>query len=240
MSISDNVSRVEQQIAAACRSANRARNQVRLMAVSKTHPPEAILEAYAVGLRLFGENRVQEYAGKQITLDTSGIFSAQPGAEFHLIGPLQTNKIARAAYLFSGIDTVDSLRMAERLNSAAEACEKTISICVEIKLSPEETKHGLAPDSGELSQLLERLADFPHLQMRGLMSVPPYAEDPEQARPYFRQLRTLRNSLAQRYPRLSLDELTMGMSHDFSVAIEEGATLIRVGTAIFGQRPIQK
>jgi pyridoxal phosphate enzyme (YggS family) len=236
MSISENISRVEQQIAAACRCANRARNEVRLMAVSKTHPPEAILEAYAAGLRLFGENRVQEYASKQNTLDTAGIFSAQPSAAFHLIGPLQTNKIARAADLFSAIDTVDSLRLAERLNTAAEACEKTLSICIEIKLSPEETKHGLAPGSAELSQLLERLADFSHLQTRGLMTVPPYADDPEEARPYFRRLRELRDSLARRYSRSALDELSMGMSHDFSVAIEEGATLIRIGTAIFGAR----
>jgi len=112
-----------------------------------------------------------------------------------------------------------------------------LSICIEIKLSPEESKHGLAPESAELAELLERLPDFPYLHARGLMMVPPYTDDPEQARPYFRRLRSLRDSLARRFPSLALDDLSMGMSHDFPVAIEEGATVIRIGTALFGQRP---
>jgi len=111
-----------------------------------------------------------------------------------------------------------------------------LSICIEIKLSPEESKHGLAPESAELAELLERLPDFPYLHARGLMMVPPYTDDPEQARPYFRRLRELRDSLARQYPALPFDDLSMGMSHDFSVAIEEGSTLVRVGTAIFGMR----
>ena len=237
MSIADNIALVEERIDAACRSANRSRESVRLMAVSKTHPAESVFEAYAAGIRLFGENRVQEYAGKQAALLAAGIFTAQPPASFHCIGPLQSNKATRGIQLFDAIDTVDSLRLAERLNQAAEEAGKTLSICIEIKLSPEPSKHGLAPGTAELDELFEQLPDFHHLPLRGLMTVPPYAEDPEQTRPYFRQLRDLRDHLAKRYPRLALDELSMGMSHDFSVAIEEGATLVRVGTAVFGARP---
>jgi PLP dependent protein len=236
MSIADNISRVEEQIAAACRAANRARDSVHLMAVSKTHPPELILEAYAAGLRVFGENRVQEYAGKRDALESAGIFSARDAANFHCIGPVQSNKAARAAQLFDAIDSVDSVRLAERLDQAAAQAGKTLSICVEIKLSLEESKHGIAPDSAELSALLERLPDFSHLNVQGLMTIPPLAEDPEQARPYFRRLRQLRDEFSQKFPRLSLDTLSMGMSHDFAVAIAEGATVIRIGTAIFGQR----
>jgi len=239
MSISDNIARVEEQIGAACRAANRSRDSVQLMAVSKTHPPELILEAYAAGLRLFGENRIQEYAGKQPALLAAGILSGEPAASFHCIGPVQSNKAARAVKLFDAIETVDSLRLAERLDRAAAETAKILPVFIEIKLSLEASKHGLAPDSAELAQLLERLPDLTHLQPRGWMTVPPYAEDPEQTRTYFRQLRTLRDSLAQRHPGLSLDELSMGMSHDFSVAIEEGATVVRVGTAIFGARPVK-
>jgi len=236
MSIADNISRVEKQIADACRKANRRRESIRLMAVSKTHPVEAILAAYAAGLRLFGENRVQEYAGKYDALAASGIFSGEPAARFHCIGPLQSNKVARALQLFGAIDTVDSLRLAERLERAAEESDKTIPVFIEIKLSDEPSKHGLAPDTTALDELFERLPDFRHLQVQGLMTVPPYSDDPEEARPYFRKLRELRESIVQHFPRLTLDELSMGMSHDFPVAIEEGATLIRVGTAIFGTR----
>ncbi len=237
MTIAANIAQVEKQIVAACGSANRPRESVRLMAVSKMHSAESILEAYAAGLRLFGENRVQEYAGKQAALSASGMFAGQPAASFHLIGPLQSNKAARATNLFDGIDTIDSLRLAERLDQAAGETGRTLPICVEIKLSPEASKHGLAPDATELNELFERLPDFHSLHIAGLMTVPPFSEDPEEARPYFRRLRVLRDSLAQRYPRLALDELSMGMSHDFLVAIEEGATVVRVGTGIFGARP---
>jgi pyridoxal phosphate enzyme (YggS family) len=237
MSMVDNITRVEEQIAAACRSTGRPRASVQLMAVSKTHTAESILEAHTAGLRLFGENRVQEYAGKKPTLSAAGLFAAEQPAIFHCIGPVQSNKSGRAADLFDGIDTIDSLRLAERLDQAAET-RKTLPICIEIKLSPEAAKHGLAPDAAELDELLERLPDFQHLHATGLMTVPPYAEDPEKARPYFRRLRTLRDVLAQRHPRLTLDELSMGMSHDFPVAIGEGSTMVRVGTAIFGARPL--
>jgi pyridoxal phosphate enzyme (YggS family) len=237
MSIAENISKVEEQITAACRHAGRPRDRVRLMGVSKTHPAEAVLEAHAAGIRLFGENRVQEFSGKRDALASAGIFDAPNAAIFHCIGPVQSNKAARAAELFDAIDSVDSVRLAERLNQAAGDAGKVLSICIEIKLSPEESKYGLAPESTELSALLERLQDFHSLYTRGLMAVPPYAEDAEQVRPYFRRLRELRDSLAQQYPALQFDELSMGMSNDFPIAIEEGATLVRIGTAIFGARP---
>lgn len=238
MSITENIARVEQQIVAACRSANRTRASVRLMAVSKMHPPESILEAFSCGLRLFGENRVQEYSGKLAALAAANLFAeAEPG-RFHCIGPVQSNKAARAVQIFDGIDTVDSHRLAERLQQAASAASKRLPILIEVKLSPEASKHGLAPDVTELDMLLERLPEFDSLEPRGLMTIPPFSEDQEQVRPYFRQLRLLRDSLARRYPALALDELSMGMSHDFPVAIEEGATIVRVGTAIFGKRQV--
>ena len=237
MSIADNIAFVEEQVGDACRRADRPRTSVQLMAVSKTHPPESILEAYVCGLRLFGENRVQEYAGKHKVLLDADIFATQRSTSFHCIGPLQSNKVSRAVNLFDAVDTVDSLRLAERLQQAASTANKRLPILIEIKLSAEASKHGLTPDTSDFKQLLERLPEFDYLDPRGLMTVPPYADDPEQARPYFRQMRELRDSLAWQYPSLALYELSMGMSHDFPVAIEEGATIVRVGTAIFGARP---
>ena len=197
------------------------------MAVSKVHPAEAILEAYAAGHRLFGENRVQEFAAKQPTI--SGLLDAC----FHLIGPLQSNKTARAAELFSSIDTVSSPKIAQRLDSAAATLGKTLPVLIEVKLSPEESKHGIAPE--HLSGLLRALEPLSHLEVRGFMTVPPWSEEPETARPYFQQLRQLRDGFRKLYP--SVTELSMGMSNDFQVAIEEGSTTVRLGTAIFGRRP---
>jgi len=236
MVIANNIAQVEEQIAAACRRAGRPRETVQLMAVSKTHPPQSILEAHAAGIRLFGENRVQEYLDKRKALQEAGLF-ATPGVSVHCIGPVQSNKARRAAQLFDSIDSVDSLALAERLNGAAVQAGKKLPVLIEIKVSDEGSKHGVRADAPELDLLLERMPEFRHLKLRGLMTIPPYADDLEQARPYFRQLRQLRDSLAQQHPRLTFDWLSMGMSHDFSVAIEEGATLIRIGTAIFGARP---
>ncbi len=237
MSIADSIACVEEEIVAACRRAMRPRDSVQLMAVSKTHPAELIMEAYGAGIRLFGENRVQEFAAKQSALQAAGMSHEARSASFHLIGPLQSNKATRAAQIFDAVDVVDSLRLAQRLDEACAAAGKRLPILIEIKLSPESSKHGLAPEAGELRQLLERLPDLKHMKFRGLMTIPPYADDLEQVRPYFRQLRVLRDSLAQQFPALQFHELSMGMSHDFSVAIEEGSTLVRIGTAIFGARP---
>lgn len=229
MEIEANLQRVRAELAAACARAGRVPESVRLMAVSKVHPVEALLKAYTAGQRLFGENRVQEVATKYPAI------SGLPDLEMHLIGPLQNNKTARAAELFQAVDTLDSARTAARLNSAAEALGKVLPVLIEVKLSHEESKHGLAP--GDLPALLEAVAAMPHLRAAGLMTVPPFTEDPEEARPYFRRLRALQQENLARCP--TLTELSMGMSGDFAVAVEEGSTTVRVGTAIFGRRPPQ-
>ena len=226
MSIAENLAHLHEQITEACRRANRATNDVALMAVSKVHPVEAILEAYAAGQRLFGENRVQEFQEKSPHL------KELTEAEFHLIGPLQSNKTAKAAELFDAIDAVDSLKIAQRLNTAATALIKKLPVLIEVKLSHEESKHGLAPE--ELPSLLAAMNDFESIETVGLMTVPPWSEDAEVARPYFRELRKLRDKSVVRFP--SATQLSMGMSNDFTVAIEEGSTCVRVGTALFGRR----
>lgn len=237
MSIADNIARVEEEIAAACHRAGRPRASVQLMAVSKTHPPERIAEAFASGIRIFGENRVQEYLGKRSGLVEAGLFDGPLPARIHFIGPLQSNKVVRAVPIFDSIDAVDSLALAERVEQAAAEIGERLPILIEIKLSAEPSKHGFIPDTAELDELLERLPDFHHLDAQGFMAVPPFADDLEQVRPYFRRLRLLRDSVAARHSGVALDELSMGMSHDFPVAIEEGATRVRIGTAIFGERP---
>ena len=226
MSIADNLAHLQQQITEACHRANRPDTDVALMAVSKVHPVEMILEAYAAGQRLFGENRVQEFQEKSPHL------TALTDANFHLIGPLQSNKTSKAAELFDAIDAVDSLKIAQRLNTAAAALGKKLPVLVEVKLSHEESKHGLAPD--ELPSLLAAMNELESIAAVGLMTVPPWSEDAEVARPYFRELRRLRDESAIRFP--SVTQLSMGMSNDFTVAIEEGSTCVRVGTALFGRR----
>jgi len=226
MTLAANLARIRQQIAEACRHAHRPEAEVALMAVTKTHPAEAVLEAYAAGLRLFGENRVQEWQEKSLAL------THLPDAEFHLIGPLQSNKTARAAELFHAIDAVDSLKIATRLDAAARALGRRLPILIEVKLSHEESKHGVAPP--DLPALLAGIAPLDNLIPAGLMTVPPWSEDPEQSRPYCRELRRLRDASLAACP--TLTQLSMGMSNDFAVAIEEGSTCIRIGTALFGIR----
>ncbi len=228
MSIAENLARLHESIAAACARVNRPTAGVALMAVSKMHSVEAILEAYAAGQRLFGENRVQEFAEK------SPAVASLPGTQYHLIGPLQSNKTGKAAELFDAIDTVDSLKIAQRLNSASAELNKKLPILIEVKLSSEESKHGLAPE--DLPALLDQIAPLENLIPRGLMTVPPWTgpEDPEPARPYFQHLRRLRDEQQRFYP--TLTQLSIGMSNDFIVAIEEGSTCVRIGTAIFGKR----
>jgi pyridoxal phosphate enzyme (YggS family) len=226
MSVADNLTHLHQQIVDACRRANRSEDEVALMAVSKVHPVGAILEAYAAGHRLFGENRVQEFQEKSPQL------AALTDAQFHLIGPLQSNKTTRAAELFHSIDAVDSLKIAQRLNAAATALKKKLPILIEVKLSHEESKHGVAPD--ELPTLLAAITELHAIEAVGLMTVPPWSLDPEPARSYFRELRRLRDESQKLHPKMT--QLSMGMSNDFTVAIEEGSTCVRVGTAIFGKR----
>lgn len=227
MAIRENLERVRQEIAAACRAAGRPEGEVMLVAVSKVHPAERLLEAYEAGQRVFGENRVQEMQAK------AGVVRGLAGAEFHLIGPLQSNKTGKAVELFDAVDTVAEIKTAARLDAAAMALGKRLPVLIEVKLSDEESKHGVAPEAVEA--LLAATAGMRGIEVRGLMTVPPWSEDAEVARPYFRRLRMLRDGLREEYA--GLGELSMGMSNDFWVAIEEGSTSVRVGTAIFGARP---
>jgi hypothetical protein len=232
MSISLNIAEVQQRIATASRRAGRQAHEIVLMAVSKTHPAELIRAAYAGGIRVFGENRVQEFAGK------AGSLVDLADTEWHMIGHLQSNKTAKAAELFGAVDSLDSVKLAERLNAAAEKENKNIPVLIEMNVGGEESKSGIPPDSRDLEDLLLAASSFGALEFRGLMIVPPFSDDAEDARPYFRRLREIRDTIATRkLPGISMEVLSMGMSHDFEVAIEEGSTCVRVGTAIFGERP---
>jgi pyridoxal phosphate enzyme (YggS family) len=231
MSIAENIASVRQRIRAAALRAGRESDSVLLMAVSKTFNAAYIQEAYDAGIRVFGENRVQEFAGKVQAVRGLEL------ARFHMIGHLQSNKAAKAAELFDAIDSVDSLKLAERLNEAAAAVGKKLSVLVEINVGGETAKSGIAPRSPELDRLLSAAPSLQSLEIRGLMTIPPFTEDPEAARPYFRSLRELRDQIAARkLHAIDMRTLSMGMSHDFEVAIEEGSTCVRVGTAIFGER----
>ena len=231
MLIEENVARLRERIERAAKKSGRTVDAIALMAVSKTIPPERIREAYQAGLRLFGENRVQEFS------DKSDFISDLHGAEWHLIGHLQSNKAARATELFNAVDSVDSLRLAEKLNAAAEKLKKRLPILIEVNVGGEEAKSGVAPISNEMEGILRSASQMTSLEILGLMTVPPLGRSADHARPYFRMLRELRDEIAARkLPRVSMDELSMGMSHDFEVAIEEGSTAVRIGTAIFGAR----
>jgi pyridoxal phosphate enzyme (YggS family) len=231
MSISKNIAEVHERIAAAARRAGRRPEEIALMGVTKTHPPESIRKAYEAGLRLFGENRVQEFVSKADSLTDLA------GAKWHMIGHLQTNKAGKAAELFNAVDSVDSVRLAEKLDAAAQSFGKKLAVLIEINVGGEAAKSGLASDSRELEDLLLAAPRFEALDFHGLMTVPPFTDDPEGARPFFRKLRELRDVIAHRKLQdVRMDVLSMGMSHDFEVAIEEGSTCVRVGTAIFGER----
>jgi PLP dependent protein len=231
VSIPKNVATTRERISAAARRCNRNPDEITLMAVSKTFPPECIREAYTAGLCVFGENRVQEFAGKADALRDL------VDAKWHLIGHLQTNKAAKAAELFSAVDSIDSVRLAEKLNAAAEQLGKTMSALIEINVGGEQAKSGVVPNSPELEAILSGAEHWKNISIRGLMTIPPFTDDPAGARPFFRQLGKLRDHIAaRRLPAISMDVLSMGMSHDFEVAIEEGSSCVRVGTAIFGER----
>jgi len=230
MSIAQNIAVIRERIANAARRVNRSSEEIMLMAVTKTVEPARIEEAYKAGIRVFGENRVQEFTAKAAGLHDLA------HARWHLIGHLQSNKSNQATELFAAVDSLDSVRLAQRLNVAAQTLGKKLEALLEINIGGESSKHGFAPDSPELRDLLKQGAGFTHLEIRGLMAIPPFTENPEGARPYFRRLRQLREELAKPSG-LKLGALSMGMSHDFEVAIEEGSTCVRIGTAIFGERP---
>ena len=227
--IRENLQLVRDKLAAAARRASRKSEETLLIGVSKTHPADAIREAYDAGLREFGENRVQEWEGKLGAL-------ADVQATWHLIGHLQSNKAARAAKAFHSIDSVDDWSLAQRLDRAQseKGTGRKLRVLIEVHMGGEETKSGVS--EAELPELAERVATLAHLEFAGLMCIPPFREDPEEVRPFFAALRTLKEQLESRIGR-ALPVLSMGMSHDFEAAILEGSTEVRVGTAIFGIRP---
>lgn len=222
----ERVERVQTRLEAACAACGRDPAEVTVVAVSKKHPPESVDAVAAAGMTVFGENRVQE-AGQKIPLCSGHL-------EWHLIGHLQTNKARAAAQLFSTIHSVDSLRLLNALDPAAGEAGGNLNIFLQVNVSGEGTKYGFAPD--EVEAALDRATELHNLNVVGLMTMPPFTEDPEGAREHFVALRELRDRLrdATGFP---LDALSMGMSHDFEVAVSEGATHIRVGTDLFGKRP---
>ncbi|HKD63112.1 MAG TPA: YggS family pyridoxal phosphate-dependent enzyme [Candidatus Acidoferrales bacterium] len=224
--LASNLREIRQRMARSASRAGRAAEDITLVAVSKTFPPEAIRDAYELGVRHFGENRVQEWESKRATV--TGL-----DATWHLIGHLQSNKARRAANLFSRVDSVDSIALAQKLDATAAAEGNRLKVLIEVHQGGEETKSGV-PEA-DLPALTKGMAHLRNLELLGLMTIPPYFEEPERVRPYFRRLRELRDKTGAQLG-LPLKVLSMGMSHDFEIAIEEGATEIRVGTGIFGQR----
>jgi PLP dependent protein len=227
----ENVARVRERIATAARRGGRREEDVTLIAVSKTHSAEAIRAAWEAGVRHFGENRVQEWEGKR-----GGLEDLE--ATWHLIGHLQSNKAGRAARVFDCVDSVDDFALAQRLDRAREEVggAERMRVLIEVRVAEEETKSGVS--AAEFPVLAEKIVALERLELAGLMCIPPYLEEPEQVRPYFRRLRELRDAVTGRIGR-ELPVLSMGMSHDFEVAIEEGATEVRVGTALFGAREVR-
>jgi len=227
MSIQDNLDHIHSRIAAACLRSGRDAESVRLVAVSKTHPAELVEEAAAAGQRIFGENYVQEFVAKAEAVKAP--------VEWHFIGALQSNKIKYLRGCASMVHSVDRFSLATEIDRQWGKLERKADILLQVNLGGEVTKSGV--DAADLEQLVRQVADLPHVRIRGLMCLPPYFEDAEEVRPFFRRLRELAGRIeALALPGVEMTELSMGMSHDFEVAIEEGATLVRVGTAIFGAR----
>jgi len=228
LDITENVARVGERIASACRRCGRRPEDVKLLAISKTFPAESIRAAYQAGLRDFGENRVQEAQAKRPALSDLSIM-------WHLVGHLQTNKAGTARELFHWVHSVDSFRLAQKLDQATRPGAGRLPVLLEVNLGGEESKAGIGEK--ELLPLAKQVSRLATLEVRGLMVIPPFFDDPAQVRPFFRRLRELGREIeARNIPNVSMRELSMGMSHDFEVAIEEGSTIIRVGTAIFGAR----
>lgn len=227
--IARRVAAVREQIARAAARAGRAPDDITLVAVSKTQPPDAVREAFAAGLRHFGENKVQEAEGKIAALEDL----RAAGLRWHMIGHVQSNKGRRAAELFDAVDSVDDVTLAKRLERGAEQARRQLPVLIQVDLGKEATKFGL--DEAHLFPTLEQLRGSKAVHVEGLMVLPPLADDPEEARPYFRRLRELLEEARGR-GLVRGRTLSMGMSHDFEVAIQEGATQVRVGTAIFGER----
>jgi hypothetical protein len=227
MSIRENIEGIQARIAAACARVGRNPAEVRLVAVSKTKPAALIEEAAAAGQRLFGENYVQEFADKAEQV--------RAPVEWHFIGALQSNKVKYLRGKVTMIHSLDRLSLAEEINRQWAKLDRPVDVLLEVNLGDETSKAGTGEE--EAIDLVRRVAELPCLRLRGLMALPPWLDDPEEVRPYFRRLRELAMRIeALKIPGVTMAELSMGMSNDFEVAIEEGATLVRVGTAIFGER----
>jgi len=229
LSIAANLQFLRERIARSAERSHRVPADVKIVAISKTFSAAAIRAAYDAGVRDFGENRVQEWESKRAQL--AGL--ADMGATWHMIGHVQSNKAARVAQLFHRVDSLDSLSLARKLDSAAAGEKKILPVLIEVHLSDEASKTGVT--ESELAALAEGTSSLAQLDLQGLMTIPPYFEDTERVRPYFRKLRELRDALGAKLGR-TLPVLSMGMSQDFEIAIEEGATEVRIGTAIFGDR----
>jgi pyridoxal phosphate enzyme (YggS family) len=228
MTIAENVARVRERMEAAAKRAGRDPGKVRLVAVSKTVDLERVRQAIEAGVDSLGENYVQEAQEK--------IRALEKRVSWHFIGHLQSNKARVAARLFDWVHSVDSLKLAEELSRAGQQQNKTLPVLLQVNLGKEETKFGAREE--EVYRLLERMGSLPGVSIKGLMAMPPFFENPEESRPYFRALRVIAENVSKRQiPGVLMEELSMGMSNDFEVAIEEGATLVRVGTAVFGLRP---
>jgi pyridoxal phosphate enzyme (YggS family) len=229
MEIKENIEKVRDRMAAACRRSGRSIDDVKLVAITKTVPPDRVQQAWEAGIRDFGENRVQEAREKIASL-------AGLPATWHLVGHLQTNKAKAALELFEWIHSIDSLRLAQRLERLARDEGKRLRVLLEVNLGGEPTKSGVS--EAALTELVTQIAQLRTLDLCGLMTIPPFFASPEDVRPCFRRLRHLAAEINSRQlPNVRLTQLSMGMSHDFEVAIEEGATMVRIGTAIFGSRP---
>lgn len=225
----ENLLRIQERITKAAASANRNPNEITLVAVSKTQPVATMLAAYAAGVRHFGENRVEEAAEKIPVVNAQA-----SGITWHLIGHLQSRKAKDAAPLFDYVHSIDSVSLAQKLDARAAAIGKTIPILLQVNVSGEESKYGFAPQ--DLFAAAEQIIQLKNLDAQGLMTIAPMVEDAEQARPHFRALRELRDELCRQFPARAWHHLSMGMTDDFEAAIVEGATIVRIGRAIFGER----
>jgi PLP dependent protein len=227
--IAQNIQSIREKMDRAAASCGRSPDEITLLAISKTFPKEFIVQAAAAGIHAFGENRVQEAEGKIPYL------GGLPGLEWHLVGHLQTNKAKRAAELFDVVHSLDSLKLAARLNQASAECGKTLSVLIQVDFGEEETKFGAGRD--QVREILAAMPGFTDLRLNGLMAIPPYFENPDEVHPYFARLRQLSEEFESEQPGcLGQKHLSMGMSHDFEQAIRAGSTIVRIGTAIFGGR----
>lgn len=225
--LSENLKQVEQKIAESCKKSNRNREEVTLIAVSKTKPVEMLQEAYDLGVRVFGENKVQELSDKYESLPKD--------IHWHMIGHLQRNKVKYIIDKVDLIHSVDSVRLAETIEKEAAKKDIIVNILIEVNVAKEESKYGLMPE--ELDEFINRIADFPHIRVKGLMTIAPFVENPESNRAVFRSLRKLSVDISNKnIDNVNVSVLSMGMTNDYQVAIEEGAAMVRVGTGIFGER----